>query len=205
MLMRRALFAVCVLALSSGPLLAQKPTLIVYGAKIFTGDSLKPWVEAIAVRGDRIAAVGTSTEIRALAGPETQSIDAEGHTVVPGFNDAHVHIGGVPWTTVVAAGTEVPPDPPRAEILAAIAGAAQRMSPGRAIEVIVGPRALDDTTLRRAALDSVAPQHRVMLSVWSGHGVILNSALLKSFGYDTLTNVPLGGFIERDGSGRPTG
>ncbi|MEO7965272.1 MAG: amidohydrolase family protein, partial [Gemmatimonadaceae bacterium] len=42
-------------------------------------------------------------------------------------------------------------------------------------------------------------------SVWSGHGVILNSALLKSFGYDTLTNVPLGGFIERDGSGRPTG
>ena len=65
----------------------------------------------------RIAALA----IALIATPalSAEIIDAAGRTVIPGINDAHAHIGGAPWTTVVPAGTGTPPDPTRTEILAA--------------------------------------------------------------------------------------
>lgn len=65
--------------------------LVIFNGNIRTMDKAKPTAEAIAVKGDRITAVGSSVEIRKLAGPNTKVIDAGGRLVLPGFNDAHAH------------------------------------------------------------------------------------------------------------------
>ncbi len=66
--------------------------LILVGGRIYTLDAQKPWAQALAIRGDRILAVGGDREIRALAGPHTRVLDLRGKFALPGFNDAHVHI-----------------------------------------------------------------------------------------------------------------
>ena len=68
------------------------PDLIIVNANIRTMDKTNPHVEAVAVAGGRILAVGTTEEIRKLAGENSRTIDAQGRLVVPGFNDAHAHI-----------------------------------------------------------------------------------------------------------------
>ena len=65
--------------------------LVLFNGKVFIGDSAKPFAEAVAIRGERIIAIGTSAEIETLASAETRRIDLQGRTVVPGFNDAHFH------------------------------------------------------------------------------------------------------------------
>ena len=67
------------------------PDLIVTGARVWTGDTLQPWAEAIATRGTHIVAVGSRAQIEALAGPATQHLHAEGGFVAPGFIDNHTH------------------------------------------------------------------------------------------------------------------
>src|SRR5512143_3191734 len=67
------------------------PDLVIFNGSIRTMDQTQPTAEAVAVVGNRIAAVGSTKEIRALAGPKTRVIDAAKRTVFPGFNDAHVH------------------------------------------------------------------------------------------------------------------
>ncbi|TWT18716.1 amidohydrolase [Luteimonas marina] len=65
--------------------------LVLHNGKIWTVDEANPQAEAVAVRGERIIAVGTSREILALKGPSTRVVDLEGRRVLPGFNDAHTH------------------------------------------------------------------------------------------------------------------
>ena len=67
------------------------PDLIIINASIHTMDEAHPTAGAVAIVGNRIAAIGSTAEIRALAGKGTRVIDAAGKTVFPGFNDAHVH------------------------------------------------------------------------------------------------------------------
>lgn len=73
---------------------APAPDLVLLNGRVFTADPEQPWAEAIAVRGDRIVAVGTSAEVAAMAGPSTVRRDVAGRAVVPGFNDAHVFDAG---------------------------------------------------------------------------------------------------------------
>lgn len=66
--------------------------LVLVNGRVYTADQGRPWAEAIAVHGDRLVHVGTSVDVEALVGPATRRIDLGGAFVVPGFNDAHVHV-----------------------------------------------------------------------------------------------------------------
>src|ERR1019366_5644641 len=72
------------------------PDLIVFNARIYTGVASQPWAEALAIRGDRIDAVGTTAAVRSKAGAATHLIDAGGKLVIPGIKDAHDHPGAAP-------------------------------------------------------------------------------------------------------------
>ena len=107
--MLRALCAVLFSACTSSP-----PDTVVVNGKVFTADSARPWAEALAIRGDRIVAVGSTDDISKLANADTRVIDAGGRVVVPGFNDAHDHISGEQPPTFIADPAPIPDPPARA-------------------------------------------------------------------------------------------
>ena len=73
---------------------AEKADVILYNGKVFTSDTAHLWAQAVAVKGHRIQAVGGNAEVLALAGPGTRLLDLKGRVVIPGLNDAHVHVAG---------------------------------------------------------------------------------------------------------------
>jgi predicted amidohydrolase YtcJ len=180
------------------------PDLLLVGGKVFTSDNTRPWAEALAIRGDRIVAVGSSAEVRALASPSSRVIDVGGRVVVPGFNDAHDHISGAAPGTFIASGAPMV-DPTAAQLLDSIRAVVARVPPGSWIRSDLWVAALKDTLLRRPALDQVAPAHPVMLVMPTGHGVILNSVAMRALGISETEPDPLGGWYERDDRGRITG
>src|SRR3954469_12347672 len=92
-MMKNILYVLFLSAVFSLPAFGQQETadLILFNGKVFTADPAKPSAQAIAVRGMRILAVGSDTEIKKLAGAKTRLIDLQGRTVIPGINDAHFH------------------------------------------------------------------------------------------------------------------
>lgn len=178
--------------------------LLLYNAKVFTADTAAPWAEAILIRGERIEAVGSSDSLTGLADNATR-VDLEGATVVPGFNDAHVHVapGLAPLTVIVDPNPVA--DPPFALVADSLKAVVGRTPPGTPLLVSVGERVLSDSGARRAALDVIAPGHPVQLAAWSGHGLVLNSVALAQLGLDDSVADPLGGYYERDGEGVLTG
>lgn len=178
--------------------------LILTGGKVFTADSTKPWATAIAIRGDRVLAVGSDSAIGALATASTRRIALGGRVVVPGFNDAHTHVGPGTAGAFFATGTNPQPDPPFSVVLDSVRATANHTPPGTWIMTSVAERVLGDPMARRAALDRVAPRHPVSLTGWSGHGMIMNTAALIAAGIDTLHD-PVGGWLERDAASRVTG
>ena len=173
------------------------PTLAVINARVFTGVAARPWAEAVAIRGERIVAVDTSAAIRALTGTETRIVDAGGQLVIPGINDAHVHAGAGP----VAVRLEGPPavvhDPSLEEVLARLTAAVAKAPAGSWIEGEIGSTLVDDPKATRFALDTVAPDHLVALTAWTGHGTLFNSAALRHLGIKDDERDPPGGFYVR--------
>jgi predicted amidohydrolase YtcJ len=184
---------------------APAPDLIVTGGKIFTADPSKPWVQAIAIRGERIVATGDDSTIRALAGRRTRLVDVAGRTVIPGINDAHDHTGGVPYALRFRTSSSPTENPPLAQILDSLRAVVARTPAGTWITATIGTQVFMDTTARRSALDAVAPDHPVILSMYTGHGAVMNSAALRAVGVRDDVRDPLGGWYERDASNRPTG
>ena len=91
--MNRLLWLVVLVAGALMPLAAQEAVhLAIVNAVVYTVDAQRPTAEALAIRGDRIVAVGSTAEIKKLVGGRARVIDARGGFVTPGFNDAHVHI-----------------------------------------------------------------------------------------------------------------
>src|SRR5918995_3340249 len=135
---------------------AQPPQLILYGGKIFTADSDRPWAEAIAIRGERIVAVGANQEVLALGGPATRLVDLQGQTVIPGINDAHIHV----WSAYVwrlaagrSVGTVGMSESTLDEVLARISAEAQSAAEGSWIHAEVGEKVLSDPRANRTTLD----------------------------------------------------
>ncbi|HET7584951.1 MAG TPA: amidohydrolase [Gemmatimonadaceae bacterium] len=184
---------------------AAPPDLILTGGKIFTADSTHPWAEAIAIRGERIVAVGTNADVHRLGQGATREIALHGRVVIPGINDAHDHLGDVPVGVDVRTSAEPTPDPGAVQVIDSIRAVAARVPAGTWIKVTIGLSVLSDTTVRRAVLDRVAAGRPVLLWTWWGHGAILNTAGLRALGIDESAADPLGGWYERDVSGRLTG
>jgi predicted amidohydrolase YtcJ len=178
---------------------AAAPDLILFNGAVFTSDPARPRAEAIAIRGERIIAVGANEAITKLAGRKTKSIDLQGRVVVPGFNDAHYHfMPKFPAHSLKLAF----PEPTWTEVLAAVTDAVKQAAPGTLIYGEVGGLVVTDPNATRAALDHAAPQHPVFLSAWFGHGQIFNSAALRRFGIGDEEPDPLGGWFEREAGSR---
>ena len=203
--------AMCVMATLTGAqslprsAISSAPDLVLTGGKVFTADTAHPWAQAIAVRRDRIIAVGTDAEVRRLARKTTREIALAGRVVIPGINDAHDHVGDMPVGVNVRTGVTPTPDPTTAQVLDSVSAVAARMPAGTWIRVTVGRTVLADTGARRTALDRVATNHPVLLSTWWGHGAVLNTRGLHALGIAETEPDPLGGWYERDVAGRLTG
>ncbi|PYU09035.1 MAG: amidohydrolase [Acidobacteria bacterium] len=172
--------------------------------RIYTNDPASPWAEAILVRGEEILAVGDDDEVTGLADKGARVVDLERHFVMPGFNDAHVHIGGAgqDWLAVRLNGTQSV-----AELQKRLAAGVAQHKEG---EWITGS-GWDHTFWpekkfpSRQQLDVVSPKNPVILTHISGHVAVANSLALQLSEVTKSTSNPSGGEIERDDKGEPTG
>jgi predicted amidohydrolase YtcJ len=179
-------------------------TLLING-KILTVDSQSSVREALAIRGGRIQAVGTTADIRKLAGPSTRSIDLEGRTVIPGLIDSHLHA----IRAALSFSTEVNWIGARSlpEAMGRIRDAARTMKPGSWL-IVAGGWNVDQFQERRrptqAELMAAAPDNPVYVQL--GYGwAILTPAGLKALNITTDADLPSGGKLEKDTAGKPTG
>jgi predicted amidohydrolase YtcJ len=178
--------------------------LVLVGGRIFTADPDHPWAEALAIRGERIVAVGTTRSVLALAGPATKRVELGGRLVVPGFNDAHNHFGWGIFPGLAFQTSDDPvPDPPLGLLLDSLSALVRRSPEGTWLRTSIDATLLDDPRARRWALDSVAPRHPVWLEANTGHGVIVNTAALRALGIPDSAPDPVGGFYEREGAPYP--
>jgi len=178
--------------------------LVVVNARIWTGDRSRPVVQALAVSGNRIAAVGTTAEIRRLAGPSTRTIDASGRLVVPGFNDSHLHFlsGGFQLASVDLRDARTP-----AEMAQRLRRFAATLPKGRWItggdwDHERWPGAALPT---KELIDAGTAETPVLVTRLDGHMALANSLALKLGGVTRDTKDPPGGLIVRDAAGEPTG
>jgi len=167
-------------------------------------DPAQPLAEAVAIYANRIVAVGTSKEVRKLAGPTTRIIDAKKRLLLPGFNDAHTHFlsGGFQLSSVDLRDASSPQ-----EFAARIKAFAEKLPKGR---WITGgdwdhERWPDAKLPTRELIDSFTPDTPVFVNRLDGHMALANSLALKLAGVTRQTLDPPGGVIVRDSSGEPTG
>ncbi len=177
------------------------PDTIFHGGRIITVNADFAVAEAVAIADGRFLAVGSDAEVLGMAGPDTESIDLQGHTVVPGFADGHLHdAGGGPGVDLSRARSI-------ADVLAAVAA---RVGEAPAGEIIITNSDWHEAQLveqrlpLRADLDTVSPDHPVVV-VRGGHEFILNSSALEKWGIGPETPVPDGGRISRYPNGELDG
>jgi hypothetical protein len=192
---------------SQGPKDAHAPgtaTLVLVGGQIRTLDPERPAATAVAIRGDRIIAVGGDAEVRRLAGPGARVIELAGKTVTPGLIDAHCHLYGLgaDLETVSVRGLAS-----EAETVKAIAAAAAGRPAG---EWLIG-RGWDQNRWpgqqfpTRAALDAAVGDRPVLLRRVDGHASWVSSRALAAAKITAATPDPRGGKIVRGAGGEPTG
>jgi hypothetical protein len=165
---------------------------------VLTQDDANPAAEAFAVKDGRFVAVGSTDDVRNLASPSTQVIDAAGMTVVPGFIDAHSHPSGAGLNALKNVNTNLGSI---AAIQTALRERARQTPPG---EWIVGYM-YDDTKqeegrpLNRRDLDAVSSEHPIVVGHRGGHTGVYNSRAFELVGVTAETPDPFGGEFEREG------
>jgi hypothetical protein len=201
MRVKRALVAsVLVLASTFAASAAEPPPDRVYvNGIVWTGDHDFPRAEAFAVRGERFVAVGSSEEIRRLAGPGTGVVDLGGRFAAPGFNDAHLHFLVLDEADLTEAGDVA--DLQRRVKAYADANPAAAWVLGRGW----GYAAFPDRIPHRRYLDAVVPDRPVFVRERDGHMALANTRALEIAGITRGTADPEHGVIERDAAGEPTG
>ena len=177
--------------------------LVITRANVWTGNPLQPAANAIAIVGDRIVDVGDADRVEPWRGPATTVIDAEGRRVLPGFNDAHVHLidGGTALDNVSLKDADTP-----AEFTRRI-GERAKTKPG---DWILGGEWDDQRWTpaqlpTRQLIDTATNATPVFVSRYDGHMALANSTALGRAGITEHTPDPPGGTIVRDAQGVPTG
>jgi len=178
--------------------------LLLVNAKVWTGNPRQPEAEAVAIRGNRIEAVGSTSEILKQKSPDARVLDLHGRRVIAGFNDAHVHFysGGANLTS--------PPlrySKSQEDFRNTLGLYAKRLPPGRWI--LGGNWDHENWTPAelptRQLIDAVTADWPVFINRLDGHMSLANSVALKLAGIDKKTKDVPGGVIMRDPSGYPTG
>lgn len=185
-------------------------TLVLRNGKIITVDDRQPQAQAIAVKGDKILAVGSNAEIEKFLGSGTKVIDLQGKLALPGFIEGHGHFTGI-------GAAKMNLDLMRVknweEIVTMVGEAATKAKPG---EWILGrgwhqekwdkvPQPNVEGFPTHESLDKVSPNNPVLLTHASGHAGFANGKALELAGITSKTPDPPGGEILKDAKGNPTG
>ena len=206
---------ICVLALlvlaasGCGPHV-EPADLVLTNGHIATVDSARPTAEAIAVRGDRVVALGTVAEIKPYVGQKTEVIDLAGRFAMPAFTESHAHFMGVGEAKL---NLELMKVRNWDEIVAKVADAAKKAQPG---EWILGrgwhqekwdkrPVGAVEGFPTHELLSKAAPNNPVFLTHASGHATIANAKAMELAGVTRKTPNPPGGEIIKDRAGNPIG
>ena len=195
-------------AFAQAPSGGQRPDLVVVNATVYTMDARAPRAEAFAVTGGRFTAVGSTADIRNLAGPGTQTFDAKGLTVVPGFIDCHNHAGGETLLYDVLVGN--PFEVEFVSILSIVGklkAKAQQMPPGTWVEgyFFDDTKVKDTRGLHVKDLDEVSKDHPVVVRHRGGHTSFYNSKAFEMAGITKATPNPMGGTYDKDPNGELNG
>ena len=181
------------------------PDTILANGKFTTLDRANPAPEAVAINGNRFAAVGTRAEVMALAGPDTKVIDLGGRRVIPGLADNHIHVirGGLNfnmelrWDGLTSL----------SDAMAMLRAQVARTPAPQWVRVVGGFSEHQFAEKRLPTLDEInaaAPDTPVFI-LHLYDRALLNAAALRAVGYTKDTPDPPGGTIQRDASGNPTG
>ena len=183
---------------------AATPDLILHNSRIYTMDAARTTAEAIAIRGDRIARVGTNADVLALRGSATRVIDVSGAAIVPGLQDAHGHFTGLgaSMQSIDLRGTT--------SYEQVVGMVRQRAASARAGEWIVG-RGWDQNDWSDTQwpthdlLSAASPNNPVYLTRVDGHAGLANRRALELAGVTNATADPAGGRLIRGSSNQPSG
>lgn len=204
----RLLLALLVACVALAPPLRSAPAdLVVRGAIVHTVDDARPRAAALAVTAGRFVAVGSDAEMAAHIGPGTRVLELPGRTIVPGFNDAHLHPRPLfpedaPWATIDAS-------PAKVKTIDELVAALRRKAATTPRGQWISGSGYHETKLgrhpTRADLDAASTEHPISISHTSGHQSVANSLALSLAGITRETADPAGGHIVKDENGEPTG
>jgi len=183
---------------------SMEPELIVFNADIRTVDQNQNRAEAFAIKGGRFVAVGNNEEVLDLKGATTESINANGATIVPGFIDSHTHLSS---GSKIVTGINLTGVREKSVWLEMIAERVKTMEPG---EWLLGGRwdyTFENKGLpTRWELDNVSPNNPIALSDIDGHSMWVNSLAIEKANIRANSEVPLGGqILVNESSGEPNG
>ena len=210
-------FTAAVAALASVPLraLRQQPAsppadLVLSNGKVVTVEDGMPEAQAIAVVGDRIAAIGSNADIKRHVGPKTQVIDLKGQLVIPGFIEGHGHFTGVGQAQL---NLNLMKTTSWDQIVAMVGDAAKKAKPGQWIygrgwhqeKWTAKPEPNVEGFPTHVALSKVSPDNPVLLTHASGHASFANAKAMELSGITKETPNPTGGDILKDAQGNPIG
>lgn len=180
--------------------------VIFFNGEVITVDRLDSVADSVCVKGNKIIAVGNFHSLQHLIGPNTERIDLEGRSLLPGFNDAHLHLV-LYGVNQLAISCKDPKIDSVEALLNALKEKAKTTPPGRWIRAW----GFNETKVKEQRyptleeLDIVSKVHPIIISRTCGHICVLNSAALKLANIDQHTPDPQGGVIEKDSKGNLTG
>ena len=184
----------------------EEADLILHNGKVITVDAGDNIVQAVAIKGDTILALGSDADILALAGPQSKMIDLKGKTVTPGLIDSHYHVmyyGQQFWPGYL--NLRHPVVTSKADLLQVVGDYAAQLDSGDWISGNQGFTLQHDETVDRWDIDSVALYNPAYLRHSSGQFAVVNSEALEIAGIDSSTPNPTSSLIMHDDEGQPTG